>query len=487
MQPIDVRSQTRLSLARIFSLCLKGIRHRLFRSVLTTMVIILAVAFFMFLLGDSVIARAVGLGVQSEVRELRRTAVAQDLWFGRPSAKTLARRLAAIDAPLQAYAAVARWDATRTAALAKACADEATVVDWLDSLDAGTLAMLTGVDRADEALAPLATDAGWSVFAAELPRLRGGRPPLPAEAIHDIARSMPATSSELAAFAAAWNAGIEALAADLRSAAGPDREAWLAWITDPAPDRPRAVAEVLARHGFASLHGEAEIAALRPALRLDLLRDRVSLRLRTDEGISAWTKAFGQKQALDEMLLALADPRARQVLGDGYDSVDLAAIAGQVARERDLAAKEQTLAGAVDPDGGLVSVRQGFLVAISFVVCMVGIANAMLMAITERFREIATMKCLGATDGFILTQFLMEAGIQGAAGGAIGMVVGAIAALAKGGMLYGSHLATCFPAVGLLAAGAICIVAGLLLATVASIYPSWLASRMAPMEAMRVE
>jgi ABC-type antimicrobial peptide transport system permease subunit len=118
---------------------------------------------------------------------------------------------------------------------------------------------------------------------------------------------------------------------------------------------------------------------------------------------------------------------------------------------------------------------------------MVGIANAMLMAITERFREIATMKCLGATDGFILTQFLMESGIQGAFGGAAGMVLGLFLSLLKGGWLYGGHLLWYMPWIGLAVAGALCVLAGLLLATLASVYPSWKASRMAPMEAMRVE
>ena len=94
---------------------------------------------------------------------------------------------------------------------------------------------------------------------------------------------------------------------------------------------------------------------------------------------------------------------------------------------------------------------------------------------------------MGATDGFILTQFLMEAGIQGAAGGAMGMVLGVLLSLIKGGWLFGGHLLWYFPALGLLLCGLACIAAGLLLATLASIYPSWIASRMAPMEAMRVE
>jgi ABC-type antimicrobial peptide transport system permease subunit len=109
------------------------------------------------------------------------------------------------------------------------------------------------------------------------------------------------------------------------------------------------------------------------------------------------------------------------------------------------------------------------------------------MSITERFREIATMKCLGATDGYILTQFLMEAGIQGAFGGAIGTVLGLLLSLTKGTWLYGGHLFNYFPVVAIIISTLACIAAGLILATIASIYPSWMASRMAPMEAMRVE
>ena len=57
--------------------------------------------------------------------------------------------------------------------------------------------------------------------------------------------------------------------------------------------------------------------------------------------------------------------------------------------------------------------KQTWLISLSLLVCVVGIANAMLMSVTERFREIGTMKCLGALDSFIMTIFLMESGLQG--------------------------------------------------------------------------
>ena len=128
-----------------------------------------------------------------------------------------------------------------------------------------------------------------------------------------------------------------------------------------------------------------------------------------------------------------------------------------------------------------------FLVIISFVVCMVGITNAMLMAITERFREIATMKCLGATDGFILNQFLIEAAIQGVIGGMLGMLAGLLVTLVKSSLLLGSIVFVYLPALPLLLGAAITVLLGVLLSMLASIYPARAASAMAPMDAMRVE
>ena len=118
---------------------------------------------------------------------------------------------------------------------------------------------------------------------------------------------------------------------------------------------------------------------------------------------------------------------------------------------------------------------------------MVGIANAMLMSITERFREIATMKCLGATDSFILIQFMMEACFQGVAGGVFGVFVGFILCMAKTTAAYGAYPFYYFPFSGLLICGIVSLFIGIFLAILASLYPSWAASRMAPMEAMRIE
>ena len=120
-------------------------------------------------------------------------------------------------------------------------------------------------------------------------------------------------------------------------------------------------------------------------------------------------------------------------------------------------------------------------------VCMVGITNAMLMSITERFREIATLKCLGATDSFILVQIMIEASIQGTIGGFCGVIIGAFAAVLNSYFQVGGRLFATFDFGGVLLAGLMSLAAGILLAVLASLYPSTRAARMAPMEAMRVE
>ena len=488
MTPIDVRPQTRLSLARTLALCLKGIRHRLFRSLLTTTVVVLAVAFFMVLLADSVIARAVGAGVQAEVRQARRPAVTLDLWFGKPSPTILARRLADPTSPVAAYAAVAGWQAGRMDGLATACRRERLLTAWIEDLDAGTRAILLGVERSDEALLRLADAEGWRQFVEQSAAMRSLRLPMPQAEVRACALDAPGTAAACEDLARDWHATIDRLATGMRElGAGTDQSAWMAWIADADQARVRTFADLLARHGFAELFPAEAIRGLQDGLRLESRRDNFVLRLKTDEGRSAWLKAFAGQAGVEEKLLLLADDRAAAVLGAEASQADREAVAASVRRERDLAAKEARLAGKIGEDGALVSLRQGFLIAISLLVCMVGIANAMLMSITERFREIATMKCLGATDGYILTQFLLEAGIQGAAGGAIGTLIGALVSLIAGAWLYGMHLLWYLPVLGLLAAGAASVVTGLLLATIASIYPSWLASRMAPMEAMRVE
>jgi ABC-type lipoprotein release transport system permease subunit len=134
-----------------------------------------------------------------------------------------------------------------------------------------------------------------------------------------------------------------------------------------------------------------------------------------------------------------------------------------------------------------VSAQEIWLVTMSLIVCVVGIANAMLMAVTERFREIGTMKCLGALNKFVVELFLLESGFQGLAGAIVGALLGCLFTVLFNLKNYGLDLFWNFPLWQTLAIiGASCIV-GMILAVIGAAGPAYQAAKMPPAEAMRVE
>ena len=131
--------------------------------------------------------------------------------------------------------------------------------------------------------------------------------------------------------------------------------------------------------------------------------------------------------------------------------------------------------------------KQRWIVFLSLLVCVVGIINAQLMSVTERFREIGTMKCLGALDRFILRLFLLEAGMQGLVGAGLGAILGAFFALASGVVQYGTPAISSVDWGGLVKSMGVATGVGCLLSLVGVLYPAIMAARMQPVEAMRVE
>ena len=133
------------------------------------------------------------------------------------------------------------------------------------------------------------------------------------------------------------------------------------------------------------------------------------------------------------------------------------------------------------------SPKQRWIITLSLLVCVVGIINAQLMSVTERFREIGTMKCLGALDRFIVRIFVMEATMQGFAGALVGAVLGSLAALLTALIRFGPAIIPILPWQTLLASAGIALLTGMFLSLVGVLYPAVMAARMQPVEAMRVE
>lgn len=145
------------------------------------------------------------------------------------------------------------------------------------------------------------------------------------------------------------------------------------------------------------------------------------------------------------------------------------------------------LKNGVDLTSSNISSKMKWLIGLSLMTCSVGIVNAMLMSVTERFKEIGTMKCLGAMDGFIIKLFMIEALIQGAFGTLAGILIGLLIGLGGSRITYGSIAISSVNLVDVFSSCVISLVIGVTLCALFAIYPAYVASTMQPVEAMRSE
>lgn len=152
-------------------------------------------------------------------------------------------------------------------------------------------------------------------------------------------------------------------------------------------------------------------------------------------------------------------------------------------------AKETLQAAGYDVEHGAIgaSPKERWIVVLSLLVCAVGIVNAQLMSVTERFREIGVMKCLGALDRFVLRLFLLEASMQGLAGSVMGAILGLIVGLLVGAMRFGFGSWADLSATSLAMSMGWAVLAGFGLSLVGVMYPAILAARMRPVMALRAE
>jgi hypothetical protein len=154
-----------------------------------------------------------------------------------------------------------------------------------------------------------------------------------------------------------------------------------------------------------------------------------------------------------------------------------------VSLERQLLPEEQREA---EKDRQRERVRTVWITVIALWVTVIGISNAMLMSVTERFREIGTMKCLGALSAFIRRIFMLEAALIGLAGSAVGAVLGFLVSVGAYMGLYGAGLVlSALSPLPALAALIGCVAAGVGLSVIAAIYPARVAARMLPANALR--
>lgn len=133
------------------------------------------------------------------------------------------------------------------------------------------------------------------------------------------------------------------------------------------------------------------------------------------------------------------------------------------------------------------SPKDRWLILLSLTVCVVGILNAQLMAVTERFREIGTFKCLGALNSFVVRIFVIEAIYQGILGGIVGSIAGVLFSTTSLLIKLGWAVLLWWPAgemaFRILSATGLAII----LSLIGVVYPALVAAHMQPAIALRTE
>lgn len=128
----------------------------------------------------------------------------------------------------------------------------------------------------------------------------------------------------------------------------------------------------------------------------------------------------------------------------------------------------------------MITLFVSFVAAISLLVGGIGVMNIMLVSVTERTREIGIRKSLGARTKSILLQFLAEAGIITLIGGIIGIILGALGAIAVcGAMGFKAQIYLSTVIIAAAFSSGVGIFFG--------IYPARKAARLSPIEALRHE
>jgi len=153
----------------------------------------------------------------------------------------------------------------------------------------------------------------------------------------------------------------------------------------------------------------------------------------------------------------------------------------------------QTAAGLIGQFINVIRMVLVISILIIFLIALVIINNALVMATLERVREIGTLRAIGAQRRFILTMLVIESLVVGAIFGGLGAGIGALVVKIVGHVgipatsdvwfffFSGPRL---YPFIGtsnIVAAFAIVLV----VSAFSSFYPAWLAMRVTPRQAMQ--
>lgn len=492
MKPIEAKNQVRLGLGRVLQLALTGMSFRMFRSSITVAILSLAVAFLVHMLAYGLIVAQTQREAFAELGEGRAMSQIIARLTGPDTRSYVLDDLSRPDGG-QHWAEYRRWgqfDEATGRQVQKVAQRSAEAEQYLADLPVSSRTGLLGDATPRQMLDRLTDESQFELF---VKRLDEYGVPAPLGSLEAFSRLVKEERPFLLTAVDRIITGHAAAVTEVARAYPGRTPAQLA--IDPPAD----FAQTLQAAGYN--FDASTLPALTAFARRQNDLEEMGRRAMVADARAAIARETDiplKEVQLDRVLPSVDSDRSAAWLAEVLASAG-APEHLDAARVRELAQsyrRQQRLQEAIggykpeEAGGGIfgLSERNQWLVGLSFIVCVVGVANAMLMSVTERFTEIATMKCLGAMDRFVMLMFVFEAVIQGVVGGVIGIVLGIALAVFRGFIEYGTLIVSAADALGQVAlATALSMLVGVLLAAFAAVGPSWVAARLAPMEAMRVE
>ncbi|WP_213806554.1 ABC transporter permease [Granulicella sp. dw_53] len=175
----------------------------------------------------------------------------------------------------------------------------------------------------------------------------------------------------------------------------------------------------------------------------------------------------------------IVSSQARKALGKGGMRTDIAkAVVGNVDGLEKVTLDQ--LGKTLDQASRTMSALLASIAAVSLIVGGIGIMNIMLLSVTERTREIGIRRAVGARSGDVMRQFLFESIGLSVAGGALGILIGVVAAHSISSFVQWS---TSVSVASVLISFGISAAVGIFF----GYYPAREASRVTPMTSLRYE
>ncbi len=205
---------------------------------------------------------------------------------------------------------------------------------------------------------------------------------------------------------------------------------------------------------------------------------------RNDNVVSLPVATAGRRfpEAENTVLYVRAKPGVRETARAEAETILrlLRGVRGDEESDFNLSTSDQIIAQ-FDKLGAQIFLATVGLAAVSLVIGGIGIANVMVMSVTERTREIGVRLAIGAQRREVLRQFLFEAAMLSGAGGVAGVVTATVLGL------IATAVAPSFPAVPPLWAVASGLGTSIAVGVLAGYWPARRAAALDPVEALRYE